>query len=54
MNSLKTNNTDKILPKEIKIFIIINIYFSVFRFPEKKHYWKSNLVKTPINTLMSF
>lgn len=39
---------------EIKEFIIINIYFSLFILPEKKHYWKSKFLKTPLQKIMTY
>ena len=43
---------DSITLDEIKKFILINIYFSIYHLPEKLEYWKSELIITPIPNLI--
>lgn len=47
-------NEDFICLEEIKKYIIINIYFSIFVLPEKILYWRSNLTETPIKNIMPY
>lgn len=45
---------DSISLDEIKKFIVINIYFSIYHLAEKLDYWKSDLIITPIRKILSY